>query len=286
MASGRTPTRTGEPIRVVNSMTALTAEVFAGTINPGQLGIVRTIRTDTTPGDIDIAQYQGLRSEYAFSATADGQLIVTHAIEDQLDGTDRLRNIERLQFLDGNALNIVVGTQFNDNGLAPQGPPSANRPVLNGTAGDDLILGLAGTDVLNGGAGNDLLVGGPGGNTINVADNFESGNNNNQNGTVNWASNWLEANDSGGTTAGQIRIDDGNNTLRFYGGTPAANFNGAQITRTVDLSSSAAATITYSANPDGLDAGEDGNSPIRRRRHKLCPSEHDHRRWRRDQLHS
>ena len=88
-------TRTGEPIRLVNSMTALTAEVFAGTINPGQLGIVRTIRTDATTGDIDVAKYQGLRSEYAFSATADGQLIVTHAIEDQLDGTDRLRNIEQ-----------------------------------------------------------------------------------------------------------------------------------------------------------------------------------------------
>ena len=61
-------------------------------------------------GDIDTAEYQGNRSEYAFSATADGQVIVTHAIEDSLDGTDRLRNIERVQFLDGGALNIIVGT--------------------------------------------------------------------------------------------------------------------------------------------------------------------------------
>ena len=39
-----------------------------------------------------------------------------------------------------------------------------NQPVLNGTATDDLILGLAGADVLNGLAGNDILVGGPGSN--------------------------------------------------------------------------------------------------------------------------
>ena len=46
--------------RCINSMTTLTsAWMFAGTINPGQLAIVRTIRTDTTAGDIDTAAYPG-----------------------------------------------------------------------------------------------------------------------------------------------------------------------------------------------------------------------------------
>ena len=115
-------------------------------------------------GDIDTAKFQGGRGEYAFSATADGQVIVTHAVEDALDGTDRLRNIEKVQFATGNALNIIVGTPGND-------------VPLNGTVDDDLILGLAGADTLNGLAGNDILVGGPGGTTTtssSYADNFNT----------------------------------------------------------------------------------------------------------------
>ena len=75
---------------------------------------------------------------------------MTHAIENALDGTDRLRNIEKVEFADGGALNVIVGTPYNDNGVAPQGAAPLNQPVLNGTATDDLILGLAGADVLNG----------------------------------------------------------------------------------------------------------------------------------------
>ena len=125
--------------------------MFNGIINPAQLGIVRRITTDGADAvaDIDTAKFQGGRGEYAFSATADGQVIVTHAVEDALDGTDRLRNIEKIQFSEGNALNIIVGTPGND-------------VPLNGTVDDDLILGLAGADTLNGLAGNDILVGGPG----------------------------------------------------------------------------------------------------------------------------
>ena len=51
-------------------------------------------------------------------------------------------------------------------------------------------------------------------------------------------------------------IDDGTDALRFYGGTNAADYNGAQITRTINLSTATTATITYSANPDNLDAGK------------------------------
>ena len=143
--------------------------MFAGLINPGQLGIVRRITTDgaDTVADIDTAKFQGGRGEYAFSATADGQVIVTHAVEDALDGTDRLRNIEKVQFATGNALNIIVGTPGND-------------VPLNGTADDDLILGLAGTDTLNGLAGNDILVGGPGVDAANFVRQLRLGNIGNQ----------------------------------------------------------------------------------------------------------
>ena len=57
--------------------------------------------------------------------------------------------------------------------------------------------------------------------------------------------------------AGQIRIDDGNDVLQFFGGTPAANFDGAQIQRTVNLAGVTAATLSYSVAHAGLDAGDD-----------------------------
>jgi Ca2+-binding RTX toxin-like protein len=252
-----TTERTGTPIAYHNSMTTLAASMFNGSINPGQLGIVRTIKTDTTSGDVDIARFQGVRGEYAFSATADGQIIVSHAVEDSLDGTDKLRNIEKVEFAGGGALNIIVGTPHSDNGLAPQGAAPLNQPVINGTAGDDLILGLAGSDVLNGNGGNDILVGGADGavatqTTGTYADNFNTNSFGNSTGSANWGPDWAETGDTGVTT-GQIRIDDGNNTLRIVGGGGA---DGATITRAVPLTTASSAVIEFSANPDTLEAGE------------------------------
>ncbi len=143
---------TGPVLEYHNSMTTLAARMFSGEINPGRLGIVREIMTADGTGDIDIARYQGNRTEYTFGSDANGNVTVTHAIEDSLDGSDKLRNIERVQFLDG-TVGLIVGTAGND--------------TLNGTTGDDLILGLAGNDTLNGNNGNDILVGGTGNDNLN-----------------------------------------------------------------------------------------------------------------------
>jgi len=240
----------------------LAAWMFEGKINPGQLQIVREITTNGADNvaDIDTAVFRGDRGEYAFSATTDGQVIVTHAVENAIDGSDRLRNIEKVEFATGGALNIITGTPYSDNGLAPQGAAPLNQPVLNGTAQDDLILGLAGSDVLNGGAGNDILVGGPGIASVNYVDNFEAASQGNSNGTTNWDPDWSESGDSGGTTTGQIRIDAGNNNvLQFFGGT-GADFNGAQIQRTVPLAGATGATLSYSVLATGLDAGTDNDA--------------------------
>jgi len=120
---------TGAALELADSMAPLVDRVLSGEINPGQLEIVRTIRTDTTAGDIDTAKYQGALADYAFDATADGQVIVTDVGANPLDGSDKLRNIEQVQFTD-NTLGIRVGTAAGD--------------TLNGTAGNDLMLGLAG----------------------------------------------------------------------------------------------------------------------------------------------
>lgn len=241
------PNHTGAPIALHNSMTTLANSMFNGSINPGQLGIVRTIRTDTTAGDIDVARYQGLKNEYAFSATSDGQVIVSHTIEDAVDGTDRLRNIEQLRFGDNSTLGIIVGTPGND-------------PALNGTAGDDLILGLAGADTLNGLAGNDILVGGPGAESTNVADNFDNQSLSNNTGTASWATAWSETGDNGNTNSssqGQIRIDNNNsNTLQFRDDDSDAGAGTASIQRTVNLAGATSATISFGYNEVNFDAGE------------------------------
>jgi Ca2+-binding RTX toxin-like protein len=242
-----TTARTGTPIAIHKSMTTLAQQMFNGTINPGQLAILREIKTDTTPGDIDIAKFQANRSEYAFSATADGQVIVSHAVEDSLDGTDRLRNIERVQFLDGAPLNIFVGTPGND--------------LLNGTAADDLILGLDGADTLNGLAGNDILVGGPGNSTSgNYADNFNTQSLSNSTGATAWTSSWVESGDNNNNnspSAGQIRIDNNNsNELQFRDDDNDTGTGTATIQRIVNLAGATAATLSYNYDENSFDNGE------------------------------
>ena len=71
--------------------------------------------TAPTP-DIDTAVYSDVRANYSFSARADGTLVVANTGgAAPLDGTDLLRNMEKLQFTDG-TLGIIMGTPFNDNG--------------------------------------------------------------------------------------------------------------------------------------------------------------------------
>ena len=125
---------TGAPSALHNSMTTLAESMFSGAINPGQLGIVRTIRNSTTQeelgetvdsdgiADVDVAAFSGTLDEYDFAS--DGTTTtVEHVRGLATDGTDTLSNIEQLQFSDGTVA-LIVGTG-----------------VLNGTTAADLMLG-------------------------------------------------------------------------------------------------------------------------------------------------
>jgi len=114
---------------------ALHSLMLDGTLNPGQLQIVREIKTDETPDDnVDTAVFRGTRAEYdiegitvtrdedgqitsstgtAMDVDGDGFISVTdldNGVQPapgfaqtrgpQSDNTDRLKNIERLQFQD------------------------------------------------------------------------------------------------------------------------------------------------------------------------------------------
>ncbi len=145
---------TGAEIGSARSMTELQADVFAGNINPGQLVIVREILAPTTPGpDFDTAVFANALFDPAtglanyeirvngvlqdlgagpigtpFTIVAGDLVTVTDVSVRAVDGTDTLRNIERLQFAD-QAL-VISGVN-----AAPVG-----QPTISGIVQEDQIL--------------------------------------------------------------------------------------------------------------------------------------------------
>jgi hypothetical protein len=89
--------------KLVNSATALQADIFARRINPGDVNIVRKIETPTPgPADTDTAVFSDVLANYQIVPNPDDPTITTvvHLAGAGIDGTDTLRNIERLQFSD------------------------------------------------------------------------------------------------------------------------------------------------------------------------------------------
>jgi Ca2+-binding RTX toxin-like protein len=91
----------GAEIGSANSLTELVADIFNGTINPGQLRIHREILNGSVLGDVDTAVFSGNFADYTISVNPDFSLRVAHTGGTQADGTDTLRNIEQLRFADG-----------------------------------------------------------------------------------------------------------------------------------------------------------------------------------------
>lgn len=110
--------------------------VFDRTINPGSLAIVREILNGNVEGDIDTAVYTDVIENYTFTRNADGSITVDHSGFDEdaapdgdevtpnplSDGVDRLFNIEKLRFSDGNGgtVDYWVDQLFN---IAATGAP-------------------------------------------------------------------------------------------------------------------------------------------------------------------
>jgi Ca2+-binding RTX toxin-like protein len=214
-----------DSVTIGNVTKSLTSWMVDGTINPGQLHIVREIADGGQDGDTDVAVYWDVRENYEITRNADGSVTVEHVDQTggavdpatgrnrESDGTDRLYNIEVLRFADGD---------LNLNG--PQ-----------------------------------LFLQRPGGT---YRDDFDSRSHNNSDGTAAWTTSWVESGDTGNNpiVTGQIQIDtgtgqnsnngNGTNQLRFLEG------NGAQIQRGVDLAGATSATLSYLVGENGLDNGE------------------------------
>ncbi|MFZ6048589.1 peroxidase family protein [Pseudomonas sp. CR3202] len=84
----------------VDSMVEIQARVLAGEIRPSQLQIVREILIADGSDDVDTAVFSDARQNYQVTQNDDGTWTVAHTAGTQADGTDLLRNIERLQFAD------------------------------------------------------------------------------------------------------------------------------------------------------------------------------------------
>lgn len=158
---------------------SLDALMLAGTLNPGQLQIVREIVDGNAEGDIDTAVFTGIREHFGFGVNTDGSLYVDHAppatddtevlgdnIEGVtekpvLDGRDTVRNIERLDFTDL-TMNVIVGTEAGETLNGDEAGTGLTHDVIMGFEGDDTLNGLSGDDVLIGGTGDDRLRGGEG----------------------------------------------------------------------------------------------------------------------------
>jgi hypothetical protein len=87
--------------KLVNSLQALRNDVFAARINPGDITIVRSISTTgASASDVDIAVFSGPLAEYDITFDGAGVITVAHVLGTLTDGTDILRNVERLRFAD------------------------------------------------------------------------------------------------------------------------------------------------------------------------------------------
>jgi Ca2+-binding RTX toxin-like protein len=111
------PDGTGPEIASFNSMTEMVSLMLDGTYNPGQLQVVREILSGEE--DFDTVVFSGLRDEYSIAIDVlSGVVVVTDNIVGR-DGTDRLLNVERLQFND----QVELVDPDNDDNNAPVGTP-------------------------------------------------------------------------------------------------------------------------------------------------------------------
>ncbi|ESQ92573.1 beta strand repeat-containing protein [Asticcacaulis benevestitus] len=128
---------------------------------------------DGGSGD-DQANYIGNLSDFVFNRQADGSITVSDTTG--IEGTDRLFNVESVYFEGSQNWRLL------SNLVADYGTPGDDA-WLDGTVGNDLLVGLAGDDTLIGREGDDFIDGGDGSDQANYTGNrsdfsiYDAGNN-------------------------------------------------------------------------------------------------------------
>jgi Ca2+-binding RTX toxin-like protein len=139
----------GPEIASYDSMTELFTLMLEGVYNPGQLVAVREI-LDSGFG-FDTAVFSGNRADYTVDVGPNGVVTVIDNVGS--DGTDRLTNIERLQFAD-TAVTLVPGLNSGPVGRPQIRDAQTNALVTEPVEGQLLRVSIAGmTDPDNPGGG-------------------------------------------------------------------------------------------------------------------------------------
>ncbi len=102
---------TAGAFKEVDSMLALRADVFAGRIDPGDITIVRSIKTQAPGADVDTAVFSGPRANYSITPNFNStEMVVTDISAVPIDGADTVRGVEKLQFSDVTISVVPSGT--------------------------------------------------------------------------------------------------------------------------------------------------------------------------------
>jgi Ca2+-binding RTX toxin-like protein len=137
-----------------DSLSEFQEQMFAGLINPSQIKIMREILTSATP-DFDTAVFSDVISNYVIEGggvdeNGDGYITISHndpvlGVGLGIDGVDRVRNIERLQFADDTI--VLSGSNAAPVGLLTLSTdaPTEDQPLtvsaLGVTDGDNVSPG-------------------------------------------------------------------------------------------------------------------------------------------------
>lgn len=130
---------------------ALNALMLDRTLNPGQLSIVREVVRDEGAGNTDTAVYWDVRDNYTAARNSDGSISIVHSGFDQAnvpdganlvsDGEDKLWNIEKVRFSNGNGGTVDVDINQLLNVTATGGPtisdttPTETRSITASATG-------------------------------------------------------------------------------------------------------------------------------------------------------
>ncbi len=118
-------------IGTAESMAEVRPAIFAGSLDPGQLRIVREIlATAPGPEDVDTAVFSDVRANYTVTVEA-SSIVVAHNGGNGRDGTDTLRGVERLAFADET---VDVANQPG------QGPATGTVAISDPTPTEDQTL--------------------------------------------------------------------------------------------------------------------------------------------------
>ncbi|MFC6286401.1 peroxidase family protein [Nocardioides sp. GCM10027113] len=132
----------------VDTMAPLVGDVFAGRLDPGDIDIVRTIRTAAAGSSVDTAVFSESIDNYTITENPDGSTTVAHTGGSGADGVDTLWNIEEMQFAAGTTI-TVPGPVTNVVAVAGNGQATVSFTAPTDDGGSP-ITGFE-VDVLEGG---------------------------------------------------------------------------------------------------------------------------------------